>query len=364
MSDVLILGGGIAGLSIARALTAGGASVTVLDRAAPGGPASRAAAGMLAPHAEFDDEDDPLRAFALAARAGWHDYAGALETETGTAIGYNASGAILIANDQAERARHIAFARRHPQEAQWLNAGEARHREPALAPDVEGALLLVHEGHVNNHLLVEALTRACANAGVRIHRTNATPIVQVEAARIARVDCDGIVWRPDVVIVAAGAWSGSIEGLPADAQIPVRPVKGEMIAVAAGTRPLRHLVWRAGTYLVGRAGLPLAIGATVEDAGFDDRLNPQSARQLFEAAKRAAPAAIGPEIVDHWCGFRPGTPDGLPAIGRGKLDNLIFATGQYRNGVLFAPSIAGLIARLILSDDDAALPAAFSPLRF
>jgi glycine oxidase len=163
-------------------------------------------------------------------------------------------------------------------------------------------------------------------------------------------------------VIAAGAWSGTIEGLPAEAVPPIKPIKGEMLSVApreVGRLP-RHIVWGSGVYMVPRADR-LLIGATSVDAGFDTSLTDSGAEHLSKNARRLMPETAEWGVTERWAGLRPMSADGLPLLGRTALGGLFIATGQYRNGILFAPAIAQLMSRIILEDDVEI--AAFDPRR-
>jgi glycine oxidase len=172
----------------------------------------------------------------------------------------------------------------------------------------------------------------------------------------------GFVAAP-IVINAAGAWAGTLEGLPEHARVPVTPVKGQMVALGTSRGLLRRVLWVPGAYIVPRADGRMLIGATVERADFDVRVTAQGVRTLLDAALRAVPALGDLAVTETWAGLRPGSADGLPFIGATALDGYFVATGHYRYGILCAPATAHLIADAVQGRSSSAYADAFSPLR-
>lgn len=360
---VAILGAGLAGLSIAWRLAQRGARVDLIDKWHAGHAASWAAAGMLAPGAEFSQGDDPLLNLGRAGRNAWPFFAAELEDESKGTVGLVPSGSLVLAWTDEDAKRLEGHCKRQAI-PEWLSPRGARELEPAISEEIKGAAFIPGDAHVNNRWLVERLVTACMLRGVRLHEGIEDAGLAFAGETLIGIKSESLSLAADVVVIAAGAWSSIVNGVPYAARVPVRPVKGQMIAVAEGAMPLHHLVWSGETYLVPRAGLPLAVGATVEEAGFDISSTDVAKAELFAGAKRAAPQAIGEQVIDAWAGLRPAAPDGQPILGRSVVSNLIYATGQFRNGILFAPIVANAIADLILSGTETALIAPFSPLRF
>ena len=235
--------------------------------------------------------------------------------------------------------------------------------EPMLDKTILGALWAAKEAQVDNRALGDALAKAYRRAGGTLLANEAVVRVEVADARAVAV------WTPfarreaDAFVLAAGAWSGTIPGLPAEALPPITPVKGEMLALVppAGRAVPERIVWGGGVYLVPRGGR-LLVGATLDDVGFDTSLTGAAEDWLSAGALRAMPQLKDWRIDEHWAGLRPGSPDGLPILGRSALDNLHVASGQHRNGILFAPSIAEILPRFVL--ERAPEPVEFSPRRF
>lgn len=358
-----VIGDGVAGLGVAWRLAQRGQRVTVFGT---GGEASAsvAAAGMLAPHAEFAGPEDTLAPVARMARGLWRGFAEEVERASGGAIGFVESGTFVVARGGADMVALRARYRDAGDDVEWLDGDEARRREPALERRIAGAAFLRGDAHVNNRRLVAQLAVAAERAGVIVRRAREGASVAVLRDAVTNIIFDGGRFPCDAVVIAAGAWSGAVAGLPAEVQVPVRPVKGQMLAVSQGARGLRHMVWGDGVYVVPRAGLPLAIGATMEEVGFDTSIGEPRLQHLLDSARAVAPAAIGEAVVERWCGFRPGTPDDLPVLGAGALKGLYYATGQFRNGILLAPFVADTVAAAVATGVAPDMLAPFSPLRF
>ncbi|NWH08772.1 MAG: FAD-dependent oxidoreductase [Alphaproteobacteria bacterium] len=357
---VAIIGGGIGGLCIAWHLVRKDCSIDIFDIGDVTRSATWASAGMIAPQGELVGPEDPLFAFASASRALWPLFHAALEKD-GASASFAEIGSLRVTLEGQPLDELEALARQHG--APILNA-EALHRlAPGLAGDVIAGVFMPDDAHADNRLLIEALHHVLKRMGVRFHTTRQAGIACPEG-RACGVTVGDDLFRADAVVVAAGAWSGDIAGIPSYARVPVGPVKGQMIAVEPGPAMLSTLIWGNGAYLVPRQDKAVVIGTTVEKAGFDVSLDAEIARELHARAQRLAPHIIGERILSHWCGFRPAANDLLPVLGESALPGLFYATGQYRNGILFGPLIGQLIGDLIAHGKTDKLLAPFTPLRF
>lgn len=353
--NVLVIGGGIVGLAVAWRAAEHGLSVTVLDRQEAGRGASRVAAGMLAPVSEVEFGEHGGRALELGLRsaASWPSFAGELERASGVEVGLRRSGTLMVARDDDE-AREL--------ERQWelrrslglgavrLRSSQAREREPALAPVVRLALEAPEDHSVDPRRAVAALRAACERAGVEIRERCPVLELAVEGERVAGVRLeDGQRLCADQTVVAAGCWSGLIEGLPAHARVPVRPVKGQimMLRDPAGPGLLRGPVRYGGGYVVPRSDGRFVLGGTVEERGFDAEPTAGAVYELLRHAHEVLPGVSDLELIELNVGFRPGTPDNAPIVGRGALEGLVWATGHYRNGILLAPLTAELVVGIL-----------------
>jgi len=335
-ADVLVLGGGIAGLTVALEAARRGLSVIVLDTPRPGA-ASRAAAGMLAPSAE--ELSPEIRGAAIAARDHYPPYLAALRDLTGIDVPLDRGGILqLVAEPDAESARRGA-----PPETEWLDSAALAEREPALGGH-HGALLHPLDGAVDNLLLMDALERAVAS----------TPEIRRVPADVLSIDAD----QPSAltptrgrffatrVVLATGAWAGGLPGLTR--RIAVRPVRGQLLRLAQS--PIRHVTYGAGGYLVPRADTVL-IGATSEEAGFENETSLAGLAVLRGIAARAIPALANALVVDHWAGLRPMSLDTHPILGADpESPALVYACGYSRNGILFAPWAAAQLASVLVGD--------------
>jgi glycine oxidase len=354
--NVAIIGAGIVGLAIAWRLAARGASVQVFDRGAAGAGASRAAAGMLAACAEAEPGEEALVALGRESQARWPAFAAELLEVSGIDVELRPEGTLLLAltaDDQARLGHQLVFQQKLGLPLQWISAAETRRREPHLAGKLVGAVFSPEDTQVDNRKLVAALRVAAEAAGASIIEYRPVNAISSRGGHVdGIVLADGSKAAADVVVLAAGAWSRSIEGLEPQLRPPVRPIKGQMLALRTDPAAplLTHVVWAPGAYLVPRRDGRLLVGATVEEKGYDSSLTAGGMLSLLEAAWRAVPAIEDLPIDEMWVGHRPGSRDDAPILGAGPIDGLIYATGHHRNGILLAPITADTIARLALDD--------------
>jgi glycine oxidase len=354
---VVIIGAGVAGLSIGWKLLEGGAEVLILERARPASAATWAAAGMIAPTAETAHADPAETQFARWAAELWPTFAAEIEEKSGRKIGYRRDGALIVAGSE-EEAHTIASQGNR----KLLSADEAKMREPLLGGAIAGALWDGEEAQVDSRALGVALARLFVRVGGKLSTNEAAIRIEAGSGRLGVTTTFGI-YPADKVLVAAGAWSGGIE-MDEPVLPPMRPVKGEVLALVPprGTLLPKQVVWGNGVYLVPREGR-LLIGATMEEVGFDTKLTDKAESWLTDRAVSLMPSLANWKIDEHWAGLRPASPDGLPVLGETKLKNLFVASGQFRNGILFAPAVAETVSRLILGADAPEIRA-FSPRRF
>jgi glycine oxidase len=345
----------VVGLGIAWRL-AGRAAVDIFDRAAAGSGASHAAAGMLAACCEAEPGEEDLIALGRNSQARWPGFADELLRASGIDVELRREGTLVLAltaDDQGEIGHRLEFQQKLGLPLQWISAAATRAREPHLAGKIAGALFSPQDHQVDNRKLAHALRIAAETTGVTIHEHRPVKEILVQGGRARGVTFDdGTNFSADIVVLAAGAWSRSIGGLPPDRRPPVRPVKGQMLALQmdAAAPLLNHVLWAPGAYLVPRRDGRLIVGGTVEEKGFDDAITAGGMLTLLEAAWRAVPAVEELPIAEIWVGHRPGSRDDAPILGRGPLEGLFYATGHHRNGILLAPVTADAMARLILDD--------------
>ena len=351
--NVAIIGAGVIGLGIAWRLAMRGVPVAVFDKGACGAGASHAAAGMLAACAEAEPGEEALVTLGRASQARWPAFAAELKQASGVDVGLRPEGTLVVAltsDDQARLSHQLVFQQKLGLPLQWITAAETRRREPHLAGKLAGAVFSPEDTQVDNRKLAAALRIAAEAAGAGISEHQAVKTISNDAGRVdGIVLADGRKVAADVVVLAAGAWSRSIEGLAPELRPPVRPIKGQMLALRMDpTAPLlTHVVWAPGAYLVPRLDGRLLVGATVEEKGYDTSLTAGGILTLLEAAWRVVPAVEELPIDEMWVGHRPGSRDDAPILGTGLIDGLIYATGHHRNGILLTPITADAIAELV-----------------
>jgi glycine oxidase len=360
--EVIIIGAGVVGLGAAWRLAERGAAVTVFDKAGAGQGASYAAAGMLAACAEAEPGEEALVALGRRGQALWPDFAAEVEQASGLSVDLRREGSLVLAltaDDQKRLRHHLAFQQGLGLPLEWISAAEVRRREPHLAPAIAGAVWSPEDHQVDNRKLVAALRIAAERAGATVREHTPVERIIVANGRASGITlADGSEIPADVVVLAAGAWSRGIAGLAPALRPPVRPVKGQMIALAMDVPLISHVVWAPGVYLVPRNDGRLLLGATVEEKGFDTALTAGGVLSLLEAAWRALPAIEELPVAEMWVGHRPGSRDDAPIVGPGPVEGLVYATGHHRNGILLAPVTADAIARLVL---DGAVDPAIRP---
>ena len=346
----VIIGAGVMGLGIAWRLAQAGCPVTLYDRGEAGHGASWAAAGMLAAAVETEPGEEQLLALTLESQRMWPGFAREVEALSGISIGYRDEGTIVVAltRDDVEQLRHTYdFQKSLGLELEWLSGTEARRREPHLRPGVPGAVFSPRDHQVENRQLARALIIAVRRTGAVLHEHHPVREVEIAGGRACGVVTDHDRDPADVVILAAGAWSREIAGIPPAHLPPVRPIKGQMLALRMDpAAPLvRHVIWLPRGYLVPREDGRLVVGATVEERGFDDTLTAGGLLALLEGAWRAVPGIEELPIAETWVGFRPGSRDDAPMLGPSGIDGPVVATGHHRNGNLLTPLTAAAVAR-------------------
>jgi len=366
-SDVIVVGGGVIGLSIAWRTAQRGLAVTVVDPN-PGGGASHYAAGMLAPVTEVHYGEEALLALNLASSRRYPSFVAELEEATRTTVGYRECGTLAVAFDADDKAALNDLHRYQDSlglSSQPLTSRECRSIEPLLAPSVRGGLLVEGDHQVDNRRLVDALLIACDRAGVVVERASASELV-VERDVVVGVDH----LRAPTTVVAAGCWSGDVKGLPTEMVPPVRPVKGQILRLRDDvshpliSRNVRAVVRGRPIYLVPRKSGEIVLGATMEELGFDQTVTVGATSELLSDARELLPGVSELALVETSAGLRPGSPDNAPLLGPTALPGLALATGHYRNGILLTPMTADIIAEYLVSGEIAAEYAAFDPCRF
>jgi len=365
-SDIVVVGAGIIGCAVAYELARRGASVQIVDDRPAGMGATQASAGVLAPYIEAR-EGSPLLELTVRSLDLFDKFIARVASIGGGPIMYRRTGTLDLAmqEETLQRFREAAdLLRRRGVAAELVDPLRAQALEPHLSDGVLGGLLIPSHGFVAASQLTRALAAAARRHGAQL-------IEDGRVRRIARAAGDLVVETDrgplmgNAVVLAAGSWSGQIDIEGVGARVPVRPVRGQLLQLAWVGPALRRTTWAERCYLVPWDDGTVLVGATVEDAGFDERTTAAGVRDLLEAACELVPRASTADVVAARAGLRPATPDELPVIGASSvLPNLMYATGHYRNGILLSPLTAQLVADAMLEDRIDPLLAATSPQRF
>jgi glycine oxidase len=347
-ADVIVVGGGVIGCSIALKLASDKVKVAVIERGGIGGEASRAAAGMLSPQTEAG-KPGPFFDLCLRSRKLYPEFTKSLSDLTGLDTEYRDEGTLCIALEPDEQERQ------HQQYDWQFNAGlriqslddrELTKIEPAITPGATGALFLPDDHQVDNRRLMDALAAALDYYGVELRCGVGVESLSIKGNRVTGVMTrDGKAGAGHVVI-AGGCWSGCLLE-QAGVEAGIVPARGQMIALGGKPAPISRVIHAKGCYLVPRRNGRTLIGSSTEYTGYDKSTTPEILDSLLSAACRAVPALSEYEVVESWCGLRPDTADHLPVLGNCGIDNLVIATGHFRNGILLAPITAELIVETI-----------------
>jgi glycine oxidase len=350
--DVIIVGGGIIGLSLSIALRKRGATVLVVERGEPGRESSHAAGGMLV---DCPLETAPaLQELATASARMYPEFAHELEVESGMKVDLRDFGTIALPSTENHEALS-SFAQR----------ATLIELEPALAHSIQPAFYL-KERSVDPRALTAAAWKTAKNRGVDFSSGDAVTGITLSDDHVTGVTTTKTSFLAEKVVNCAGAWSGQIQSSQlVPHPLPTRPVKGQMLCLIMHPRDLiRHVIRSPKIYLIPRSDGRLLVGATVEEAGFDKRTVPETIQRLYKAALELVPKLSEARILEDWAGLRPGTPDNLPILGATTTPGSYVATGHFRDGILLAPITAHLMAQVITGAIPASDLSAFSPNRF
>jgi glycine oxidase len=349
-AEVVIVGGGVIGLSVAYALAGEGVSSTVLDQGDLGRAASWAGAGIIAPSSDSTPSSPAAALRALSSRM-HGEWSASLFSETGIDNGYRVSGGVDVAFDEQEEHELRCLA------GQWRSEGitferiEARDLsrvEPALNPEIRVLYFLADRAQIRNPWHLRALIAACEKRGVLLLPHNPVLGFERERDRVTGVKTSSGTVPCGTVVVAAGPWTGRLlEGLGLSIATP--PVKGQIVLFRSDRPILKRIVEHGKNYLVPREDGHVLVGATEEDAGFDVRQTPAAVRDLITEALRLCPSLASCQFEKSWAGLRPGSFDTKPYIGFAQgVPNLIVASGHKRAGLQLSPGTAAVVSDLVL----------------
>ena len=362
--DVAIAGGGMIGGAIALEVARAGLRVCVFDRQKPGQEASWASAGIISPAPE---NPGMIATVELAKRSAalYPEFVALVEEISGQSTGFRRKGtleAIFSHDAKEELSTIIALHHGLGLKAEPLRADDARELEPALSDEVEAAVLRPEEASIDNRLLTAAVFEAAQRSGAEIFPASRVKGIWREGAR-----CRGLLLENEKVevqwtVIAAGCFSGTIEG--ASAYAPVKPAKGQMIALRADDLEIERVLWSEKIYLVPRNDGRILAGATVEYVGFDKRVTAGGIEKNLSAAIELVPGLKNAHIEETWAGLRPDSADHLPILGPTNLEGLVMATGHFRSGILLTPVTARLVREWITEQKVSLDWERFSPMRF
>ncbi|MEO8435621.1 MAG: glycine oxidase ThiO [Pyrinomonadaceae bacterium] len=368
-ADVVVVGGGVIGLAIARALALHGVpDVMLIERARLGAEASSAAAGILGPQAEANQADEFFE-LACQSRDLYPAFSAALKEESGIDIELDQTGTLYLAfteKDEVEIAQRYEWQTGAGYEVERLTSAEALMFEPSISTKTRSALRFPRDMQVENRRLVAALASANEQLGVRLVTGCDVRSLKTERGRVVAVETSPGSIATTTVIIAAGAWSSFIT-IPDILPPPVRiePVRGQMLCFETNPRLARHVIYSPRGYLVPRQDGRLLAGATSEHAGFDKQVTAAGVRALTEQSIEMLPGLSKAPLIDSWAGLRPHATDDRPVLGKcPEVEGLIYATGHYRNGILLAPITGELIAETVMSGRSSPLMDSFTPDRF
>lgn len=366
-AEVVIIGGGVIGLAVARALAQRGLrDVLIVERASLGAEASSAAAGMLAPQAEADCDDDFFR-LCCQSRDLYPAYAQNLNEETGIDIELESSGTLYLAfteDDERELQKRFEWQASADLEVEKLSAEAARLHEPCISAGVCAALRFPLDTQIENRRLISALATANEALGVRVLTGVSVDSLDIKRNRVTGVLTSGGFVACEKVVIAGGAWTSQVlnEALP---NPHIEPVRGQMVSFEATPQIARHVIYSARGYVVPRRDGRLLAGSTTEHAGFDKRVTAAGVQSIVSSALEISPSIAALPLASSWAGLRPRAADGLPVLGPcAEIAGVFYAAGHYRNGILLTPITGELLASAILDEEISPPLQIFSPDRF
>ncbi len=369
-TDVVIIGGGIIGCSIAFRLAQAKLKVTVFDRGELGAEATSAAAGMLAPQGETIEPQE-FSNLCVKSRDLYSGFVAEVEELSGESVGYRRDGSMLVGISDAEcnelEEIHCAQAKQGLS-LELLTGDAARNRVAGLADEIRCGLFVPGDHWVDNQLLAAALIKACRTAGVSLCPHSEVTRLKAQNGRLEGVEVrrhGGT--RAETVsagqfILAAGCWSRALAA-SLGMELPLEPCHGQIMELEANEE-LPHVVRAGMHYLVPRSARRVLAGTTAEYVGYNKAVTAGGMHSILEGISRIAPMVKGFRFLRAWAGLRPDTRDHLPVLGTGELEGLVFATGHFRNGILLAPITAQVISELVLTGSASQPLDLYRPSRF
>ncbi|MEO7660735.1 MAG: glycine oxidase ThiO [Pyrinomonadaceae bacterium] len=367
-SDVLVIGGGVIGLSVARELHKRGVRrIELLEKGSCGAESSWAAGGILGPQAEADEGGDFFD-ICSESRDLYPTLAEELFDETGIDIELDRSGTLYLAftdEDLTELQKRFDWQRKAGHAVEYLSADNVRQAEPFVSPDVRGALLFPNDWQVENRKLLTALKRYAELNGIEIRENSSVERLIVDSDKVVGAETTTERFTGDHTVLATGAWTSLIKLGHLEMPFKIDPVRGQMLMFRTAKRLFQRVIYSKRGYLVTRLDGRILAGSTSEFAGFNRSVTDSAALSIRKIADEIAPSLGGLEIADHWSGLRPHASDGSPVIGSiDGIGGLFIATAHYRNGILLAPLTAQLAAGYLIGGEKSQYFEVFGPDRF
>lgn len=361
---IIIIGGGVIGLGLAGEW-ADSHDVTLLERGDFGKEASHAAAGMLGPVMEVEYNEPEQLELNLASHELYPEFVSSLEGETGIETGFRTDGTFMVASTPAEIEelnRLFEYQKRIGLDVERVSVEECRNQEPRISTYVSRVIHTTSDYQVDNRRLCKALLERCEQRGVDLHPHEPVTELKISGGRIQSVRTPERAFEADRVIICMGAWSRNFEGLPEPDRLPLRPVKGQALSVALSDPPeIEHVIRGVSTYCVPKDDGRMVIGSTMEEEGFDKRTTAGGVLDLLHKAYEILPFIYEQELLETWANLRPAMIDSLPALGPAPAtENLGFATGHYRNGILLTPVTIKLMTEWL---ETGTVPELMKPVR-
>jgi glycine oxidase len=378
-ADVVIVGGGVIGLAVARALALRGVrDVRLIERGSLGAESSSAAAGMLAPQAEANRAHEFFY-FSCRSRDMYPAFAADLLEETGIDIELETTGTLYLAfteDDAHELERRFEWQSKAGLLIECLSAADARNLEPSISENLQAALKFPFDTQVENRRLISALAASNERLGVRMQTGTTVTSLKIDRDRVVGVETSRGFVDTNKVLIACGAWSSQLGRSHSDTpdqtgpdkalpNVRIKPVRGQMLCFEANPQIARHVIYSPRGYLVPRRDGRLLAGSTTEQAGFDKRVTAKGVNSILSAALEMSGRIASLELTASWAGLRPRAADTLPVLGPcAEIEGVFYATGHYRNGILLAPITGDVIARAIVDKELSPSLNLFLPDRF
>jgi glycine oxidase len=365
-TDVVIVGGGVIGCSIAYALRKRGIDVIVLDRGEIGAQASSAATGLLAPLKPFARKDHPFMALLLSSLALFPSLVPELEERSGVCLAFEQTGTLRIVRMKEMRRLQewIGPWQQAGFQMELLTGDDLHLQEPLLASHITTALYNPKESQIDASRLVQAYARAATDLGATFYPQRAVIGVQHHRSKVLGITTSqGESITCHHLVIAAGAWAAQC-GEWLGTVLPIGPLRGQSLSLRQPATPLRHILFGEGIYLAPKQNGTIVVGATREDVGFDTTTTPEGIAWLLDAVKKLVPT-LECVVEMAWAGLRPKTPDAHPILGRvPHWDNVILAAGHTSFGVLLSAITAQAIAELVSTGDTPEIIRSFALERF